>query len=129
MTTVLLVEDDLSIRRLVAEMLQSSGIDVVEAGVGETALTDLRERKYDLLLTDIVMPAVDGVRVVEHARQLRPDLPIIAMSGGSGFMIPEVGLRWSQAAGANRVLKKPFRREELLAAIEELMRGRPSPSA
>jgi two-component system chemotaxis response regulator CheY len=123
-TTVLLVEDDPAVRSLVVEMLEASGIRVIEAGLGEAALTDLREREYDLLLTDIVMPAVDGVRVVEHARQHRPDLPIIAMSGGSGFMIPEVGLRWSQAAGANRVLKKPFRREELLAAIEELMRGR-----
>ena len=129
MTTVLLVEDDRAVRSLVVEMLETSGIHVIEAGLGEAALTDLREQSYDLLLTDIVMPAVDGVRVVEHAREHRPDLPIIAMSGGSGFMIPEVGLRWSQAAGANRVLKKPFRREELLAAIEELMRGRPSPSA
>lgn len=129
MTTVLLVEDDLSIRRLVADMLQSGGIDVIKAGMGEATLTDLRERTYDLLLTDIVMPAVDGVRVVELAREHRPDLPIIAMSGGSGFMIPEVGLRWSQAAGANRVLKKPFRREELLTAIAELMNGRASPSA
>ena len=129
MTTVLLVEDDPAVRSLVVEMLEASGIRVIEAGLGEAALTDLREREYDLLLTDIVMPAVDGVRVVEHARQHRPDLPIIAMSGGSGFMIPEVGLRWSQAAGANRVLKKPFRREELLAAIEELMRGRATPSA
>ena len=129
MTTVLLVEDDQTVRSLVVEMLETSGIRVIEAGLGDAALTDLREQSYDLLLTDIVMPAVDGVRVVEHARQHRPDLPIIAMSGGSGFMIPEVGLRWSQAAGANRVLKKPFRREELLAAIDELMRGRPSASA
>jgi two-component system chemotaxis response regulator CheY len=119
--TVLLVEDDVALRRTVADMLRGAGHAVIEAGIGEAAIADVRQQSYDLLLSDIVMPAVDGVTVIETARRHRPDLPIIAMSGGSGFMIPEVGLRWSKAAGANRLLRKPFRREELLAAIADLL--------
>jgi CheY-like chemotaxis protein len=119
--TVLLVEDDAALRRTVADMLRGAGHAVIEAGIGEAAIADVQQRTYDLLLSDIIMPAVDGVTVIETARRHRPDLPIIAMSGGSGFMIPEVGLRWSKAAGANRLLRKPFRREELLAAIAELL--------
>jgi CheY-like chemotaxis protein len=119
--TVLLVEDDVALRRTVADMLRGAGHAVIEAGIGEAAIADVQQRTYDLLLSDIIMPAVDGVTVIETARRHRPDLPIIAMSGGSGFMIPEVGLRWSKAAGANRLLRKPFRREELLAAIAELL--------
>jgi CheY-like chemotaxis protein len=119
--TVLLVEDDTALRRTIAEMLRGVGHAVIEAGIGEAAIADVQQQTYDLLLSDIVMPAVDGVTVIETARRHRPDLPIIAMSGGSGFMIPEVGLRWSKAAGANRLLRKPFRREELLAAIAELL--------
>src|SRR5262245_65684976 len=105
MRTVLLVEDDPGIRRMVQDMLEATPWQVVEGSLGQAALEDVRQKSYDLLLCDLVMPAVDGISVIEAARQHRPDLPIIAMSGGSGFMIPEVGLKWSKAAGANRMLK------------------------
>ena len=121
MPTVLLIDDDRDVRQSVIAMLRSAGIDVIEGGLGADALTDVRERSYDLLLTDVVMPGVDGLVVIDAARERAPGMPIIAMSGGSGFMIAEVGLRWSRSAGASRTLTKPFRKEALLAAIAELL--------
>jgi len=121
MPTVLLIDDDPLLRRTVVEFLRPHGFTVIEGGIGAAALDDVRQRHYDLLLTDMVMPEVDGLSVIQAARERDPNTPIIAMSGGSGFMIPEVGLRWGRSAGAHRTLVKPFRKQQLLDVIGELL--------
>jgi len=81
--TVLLVEDDESVRTMVCRVLEQQGYSVLEAATGEEALEIAVERgdEIDLVFTDVVMPGMGGVELVEHVRAMRPELDVIFMSG------------------------------------------------
>lgn len=113
MARILLVEDEILVRELAFEDLCDAGFDVTATGDGEKALETLREdSSFDLLLTDIRMPgAIDGWRLADEARRLIPGIRVIYATGlgdAEGDVRPEDGL-----------LRKPYRTEDLLAAIEE----------
>jgi CheY-like chemotaxis protein len=76
------------------------------------------------LITDIVMPEMDGVETLRAARQLDPDLPILAISGGGSFD-PKDYLGIAQAFGATAVLPKPFRPAELVEMVSRLLANAP----
>lgn len=113
--TVLLVEDDEMLRRLLARTLRGEGFGVVEAENGEQALQVLRARGHapSLALTDITMPVMDGFEFARRFRALHPAVPLLFMSGAmprSSQPIPllEVG---------THLLLKPFGPDVLLEAI------------
>jgi two-component system cell cycle sensor histidine kinase/response regulator CckA len=115
--TVLLVEDDPSLRRLAERVLAKLGYDVVVAAGAESALTlggDLRTA-IDLLITDVFMPNVGGAELAERLSTLRPGLKVLYISGSSETQIYRV-----LTPGAN-FLQKPFTTEEFSKKIREIL--------
>jgi signal transduction histidine kinase/ActR/RegA family two-component response regulator len=118
--TVLLVEDDDELRRLTSEILQASGYTVLEAGDPLEALTlcDRRDGKpIDLLLTDMVMPAMRGPELAATLSETRPGLTVLFMSGYADESVTS-----PQAGGAGRAfLQKPFTPHDLTRAVREAL--------
>ena len=83
---VLVVEDDQSIRSLIARMLRSEGHQVLEASDGATALEILQGMRCDLVITDFLMPKLNGIKFVEQLHSLQPKKPIILMTGHLSLM-------------------------------------------
>jgi CheY-like chemotaxis protein len=113
--TVLLVEDRADVRGVARSMLESVGYQVLEASGGEQAIhiAGLQAAPIDLLLTDIVMPGIDGTEVVERLMPSRPQMKIIFMSGYPGR------LPLSPASAA--YLQKPFTRAKLIEVLRQVM--------
>jgi CheY-like chemotaxis protein len=121
MATILLVDDDEAFRSMLRRTLLRAGYDVLEAADGEAALGALNKETVDLVITDIIMPNMEGIETIRTLRRTYPHLRIIAMSGG-GRMNPEGYLEVAKAFGAVRVLSKPFDNAQLFAAVEEALR-------
>jgi CheY-like chemotaxis protein len=117
---ILVVDDDDAFRSMLRRTLQRAGYDVVEATDGKAALEALSGAMVDLVITDIVMPNMEGIETIRALRRSYPQLKIIAMSGG-GRLKPEGYLDVAKLFGAFRVLRKPFESEELLASVEEAL--------
>ena len=115
--TVMLVEDTVSVRKLAARALEARGLQVVEASHGRLALDLIQKygaHSIDLLITDSVMPDLDGVELASRLREQRADLPIIFMSGRD-----ETAAHGDLLADArSRFLRKPFATAHLLEAVE-----------
>jgi DNA-binding NarL/FixJ family response regulator len=126
--TVLLVEDDQSLRCLMASLLEEASYATVEVGSGEEALQVAAERRIDVALLDIELPGLSGYEVCRRLReQLGPSLPIMFVSGSRTEALDRVA---GLLIGADDYLVKPFAPEELLARVRALLRraqaGRPA---
>jgi CheY-like chemotaxis protein len=119
--TILLVEDEAVVRRLVAEILETSGYTVLQAGDGPSALELLRRnnRTVELLLTDVVMPGMSGREVAQAVTSMRPDTHVVYMSGYTGSVIDHHGILEQGTA----FLQKPFTAEDLTRTIRKLLDG------
>lgn len=122
--TVLFVDDEPSIRLLAGRALTQAGYEFDQAGDGNQALNKMAERRYSALVTDLIMPEREGIEMIIEVRRTWPDTYIIAMSGG-GRVGPDDFLKLAKMAGADRVLRKPFRPSDLLAALAA---GKPTDS-
>ncbi len=111
----ILVDDEPDIRAVTAEFLRNAGHAVEEAANGHQALEILRERRFDLAVVDYGMPGMSGVVLATLARELRPDLHVLFITGN-----PDA-LNAIALDGRTQVLTKPYRREELLRAIFRLL--------
>ncbi len=117
MTTVLVVDDELSIRRMLGYMLGKTDYTVLMASDGEEALEKLATNPVNVLLLDVAMPNMDGLTLLRHVRAL-PDyqaLPIIMLTASND----EVKRAKALNAGANLFLNKLVKPSELLAAIDQ----------
>jgi len=117
MARILLAEDDDATRELIARALANAGHEVTSVADGAEALPRFVGKPFDLVLTDIVMPAMDGIELANHAGREQPGLGIILMTGYQDVagdaepMLPD---------GA-RILVKPFRLDDLFTAIDKLL--------
>ncbi|MEK7315172.1 MAG: ATP-binding protein, partial [Candidatus Eisenbacteria bacterium] len=121
--TILLVEDEESVREIAREFLTQSGYVVVEASNGEEALAEFSRpgRPVDLVLTDIVMPLLGGVRLAEEIRNIDSRVPIVFMSGYSREH-SDPSTATSQTLGLpSPFLAKPFGPEQLIAVVAEAL--------
>ena len=118
--SILVVDDDPEIRSTLKKILELSGHTVYTAASGIEAHQRLDEHPVDLMITDIVMPDQDGLEGMRQAREKRPSLPVIAMSGG-GRLRTDNYLRLAKAFGATDVLEKPFDTASLLAKVERIL--------
>jgi DNA-binding response OmpR family regulator len=116
MAKILLVEDDEQLRTMLKLLLTSFGHEVWEVPNGRRVFDMHQQQRFDLVITDLVMPDKDGLEVIIELRRKNQNARIIAMSGagpGSG----EVYLRAAQGLGADLTLSKPFGNQEFLEAV------------
>lgn len=117
---ILVVDDDEQFRMVLTELLGDEGYEVLVAADGDVALDILKKTAVDLVIMDIFMPNREGIETIVHLQKIYPDIKIIAVSGG-GPVAPEIYLSSARMLGALRSLEKPFRREQLLSTIDEVM--------
>ena len=122
MAHILVIDDDPVLRRVITLALEAAGHSVLRCENGKKAIDHLAHNHADLLITDILMPEMDGVETVRAARQLQPQLPILAMSGGGSFD-PLDYLGIASAFGATAVLPKPFRTTQLVDLVAKMLAG------
>jgi PAS domain S-box-containing protein len=116
--TILIVDDDPDMRRVLVASLDTLGYRVLEAADGAAGLAVLGEEAPDLLILDFAMPGMNGAEVAKVARERRPDLPIVFVSGYADTAAIEA------AAGTNMtVLRKPFRVDDLQSVLIEVLDG------
>ena len=117
--TILVVDDEVDIAASLQERLTMEGYHVLTASDGRKGLRAYHEQQVDLVITDVLMPETDGLEVVRTLRRLGTVIPIIAMSGGGDrdldFLIEATEF------GATRTLSKPFRLEDLVAMVHDLL--------
>lgn len=118
--TILLVDDQDAVRRLTARNLRQSKYQVLEAGDGHEALKVLQDhRKVHLLLTDVVMPGMDGRELARRVTEMRPDIKVILMSGYHGQTDGET----DDGVPPSAFLQKPFTQEGLLQKVRDALGG------
>ena len=121
MTTILLVDDEDLLREGIREILELSDYQVIEARDGEEALQKFAVNNVDLVISDIIMPNMDGVEFVSRLRDSFPAIPILTISGGSRVVSARFGLDSALLSGANDSLTKPFNAKQLLEKVQKLL--------
>src|SRR5438477_6140610 len=117
MTKILLAEDDNDMRRFLVKALQNAGFEVTDYDNGLAAYRRLREEPFQLLLTDIVMPEMDGIELARRASELDPDMKIMFITGFAAVTLNTD----SKAVKDARVLSKPFHLKDLVREIDRLL--------
>jgi len=120
MPRVLIIEDEAELREMIKISLIRRKYTVMDASNGKEALTHFKPSMTDLVVTDLIMPEEDGLKVIMKLREIKPSLKIIAISGG-GKAGPGGYLNLAKALGAHAVLSKPFSINDLISKIEELL--------
>lgn len=118
---ILLVDDEELLREGVQEMLEMQGFSVISAANGELALACVKEQDIDLIITDLVMPKMDGIDFVQQLRMINPDVPVIVVSGSTRNIMQRYGIETIQVPGADASLSKPFKSVDLIAQIRDLL--------
>ncbi len=116
MANILVVEDNKSLQILLRETLAKEKHTVMTADDGVDGLAIFQENVFDLVVTDIMMPRMDGIEFIQAIRKEKTNAGIIALSGGDN---PATGslLETARLMGAHVAIKKPFKRQELLDAV------------
>jgi len=120
--SILIVDDFPAVRRLLAMMLEESGFRTVEAENGFEALEHLGRESFDLVLTDICMPGLDGLELVRAVHQLAPSAPVVVITGAAkiaGF--DDKGSTRVPDLHIDAICLKPFRAEEVVETIRGLL--------
>jgi CheY-like chemotaxis protein len=114
---ILVVDDESAIRALLRRKLEQCGYHVTEAENGAVAIDRLREERFDLVLTDILMPERDGLEVLMFLQQEQPETPCVVLSSPSNRVYLDSG-RFMGAAG---VLQKPFSLDEVESVVSRVL--------
>ena len=121
MADILLVEDSPEVSMTVREILATAGHSVEDAPSGKEALVLLKASKFDLIVTDIWMPGMDGIALLKEIRGAGNTIPVVVISGGA----PNAPLTYTAPLaatfGANMVIYKPFEKDELLKAVDTVL--------
>ncbi len=117
MAHILLAEDDESLRRFLAAALVKAGHEVSDFGDGSDAFECLKGMRFDLLLTDIVMPGLDGIELAKRAAELDPRLKIMFITGFAAVALHPS----SNAPKQAKVLSKPFHLREIVQEVERMI--------
>jgi CheY-like chemotaxis protein len=115
MGKILIVEDDLITRRNLSVLLSDEGYDVDQAGDGVQALEILAGRPFDLVLSDIVMPRMDGLKLLQQLQFMAPQIPVVIMTSYVSDSLSSV------PAGAAEFIRKPFVLDDLLFKVQRAL--------
>ncbi len=114
---ILLAEDDNDMRRFLVKALQNAGYDVASFDNGLSAYHRLREEPFELLLTDIVMPEMDGIELARRATELDPDIKVMFITGFAAVALNP----GSNAPRDAKVLSKPFHLKDLVGEVGRML--------
>lgn len=117
---LLIVEDMKGVRDSLEVILSIAGYQVVLAQNGQEGLDKAKSGNYDLIITDILMPELDGTEMIMQLKSAGLDTPILAISAGGNGVSADTALTLAKEK-ANAILEKPFSREDLLKAVEQLI--------
>ena len=117
MSTVLVIDDELVIRELVMEILESAGHDVTGADSAERALALLDTNEFDLVVSDVVMPGLSGIELLEAVNAHRASLPVVLVTGAGTYDT----LSQALMRGAAGLVTKPFAHKDLQAAVADAL--------
>ncbi len=115
MIRILLAEDDQAMRTYLSRALQNAGYDVVAVDCGTAALPYLERESFDLLLSDIVMPEMDGIELAQRCAEISPMTKVMFITGFAA-----VTLRASREAPQARVLSKPFHLRDIVMEVQRV---------
>ena len=115
---VLVIDDMKGVRESLRAALTAAGFDVTTANNGREGLAALGAASFDMVVTDIWMPEVDGLNVIKQIRAKHPNLRVFAMTGGGPRLTIEAAGSIAEVWGAERVFVKPFDEAALVAAIK-----------
>jgi two-component system cell cycle response regulator CpdR len=114
---ILLAEDDGDMRRFLVRALSNAGYEVVSFDNGKSAYDRLREEPFELLLTDIVMPEMDGIELARRATEIDPDLKVMFITGFAAVALNAA----SQAPKDAKILSKPFHLRDLVNVVDRVL--------
>lgn len=120
-STILLVEDEILLREGIQEILEANGYRVIGAADGAEALEWLDQVPVTLVISDLVMPNMDGMEFVQRVRVRFPDLPVIIASGSPGTVMSRLGIDSIHISGATASISKPFKSADLVALIKQVL--------
>jgi DNA-binding NtrC family response regulator len=115
--TIMVVDDELSIREAFSDWLKQDGFEVETADDGPVALAKIKERHYDIMLIDVKMPDMDGITLLKHLKENNPDTAVVMMTAHGAIQDAVEAMK----LGANDYLLKPFELEEISLTIEKLV--------
>lgn len=121
MANILVVEDSPAVRLAIVEVLEDLGHTVTETENGRLAIERLNSTSFDLVITDVLMPEMDGIEVIKAVRRTRPETRILAISGGAPNLPAGYALKLTEMFSADAVLYKPFMNDELRKSVGELV--------
>ena len=119
---ILVIDDDALVRQTLTLVLESEGYEVRSAPEGRQGLQAFRKRRPDLVISDIIMPDMEGIQTIMELRILSRDCPIIAISGGGRFGKIDF-LTVAKELGATATLSKPFEQADLLQTVAGCLAG------
>jgi DNA-binding response OmpR family regulator len=117
---ILVIDDDEQIRKLLRQVMEWAGHEVLEAADGREGMLKQRKHPADLVITDLIMPEQEGLETITLLKKEYPHIKIIAISGG-GRISPDAYLPAAKELGADRVFSKPFDVRELATTVKELL--------
>ena len=120
MANIIIIEDDVQLRKMLRQMLEREGYEILEASDGTEGIKIYREKPTDIVITDMIMDGKEGVETIIELKREFPDVKIIAISGG-GRLNPEVYLDMAHKLGVLQTLTKPFDRKELLETVRKIL--------
>ena len=116
MKKILVVDDNLMMRRLIMNLFPEQNMAFDEAADGNEGLEKIRQHNYDLVITDIVMPGMEGIEMIIQAKKQFPELKIIAMSGGKPYY-----LYLAKKLGIEAVFTKPLNHQKFYEKVKSLL--------
>lgn len=116
MARILIMDDDAAVRTALKKLLQQEGHEITEAQNAAEGAKIYSVSTLDLIITDLLMPERDGVEALLELRSQYPDIKTIVISGDAPEFLPIV-----EDLGANRTIAKPFKNQDVLTAVRELL--------
>ena len=121
MTKILIIEDEEQVRKYLRKTLELQGYEVIEAPNGKIGLNVYHQESIDLIITDIIMPEKEGLEIIMELKRNFKDVKIIAITGGYSQTGPDNLLEMAKRFGAKVTIRKPFKNDEILNAVQCLL--------
>ena len=118
--SVLIIEDDEFVKNMLRQTFNQAGYEVATASNGRIGIQLFQSEPFDIVITDLIMPDMEGIETITHLRKCNPGVKVIAISGG-GRNRPDDYLHLASKLGAVKTFTKPVDRNELLEAVRQLV--------